>query len=236
MKQIIVATLLSLAAASAFAQSATAGANSGSNSGALSSASVSDIGNSRANSNSGALSGSTATARTGDQSVNSSNGQQQQQGQISGQSVTFNSTSSDSVKTTGAPGAVSYGVSFSQFNCANTAAIGGGWLGGVLQLGGPLESGPCNARANAAALFQMAQTLVTTDPQRAAQLYKAAILLIGNSTTATQQALQTAGVKEWNPEPEKHSENQQRPVSLTQNCPANYCGNDPLIKARLGIQ
>jgi hypothetical protein len=243
MKQIFAVTLLSLAASGAFAQTANSGANSGSNSssGSIAGANVSDIGNSsaRANSSSGALSGSLSSARTGDQTVNSRNqqAQQQQQGQVNGQSVEFTSINngSDSVKTVGNPGAVSYGVSFSQYNCANTAAIGGGWLGGVLQLGGPLESGPCNARANASALFQMAQSLAATDPKRSAQLYNAAILLIGNSTAATQQALQTAGVSEWKPD-QKSSDATPAHTTLSQNCPANYCGNDPLIKARLGIQ
>jgi hypothetical protein len=241
MKHIFAATVLSLAAAGAFAQTANSGANSGSNSNSNSTAGaiVSDIGSSRANSNSGALSGSNSSATTGNQTVNSRNqqGQQQQQGQINGQNVEFTSINngSDQVKTVGNPGAVSYGVSFSQYNCANTAAIGGGWLGGVLQLGGPLESGPCNARANASALFQMAQALAATDPQRSARLYDAAILLIGNSTAATQQALQTAGVKEWH---QQSSENQpgKQPTTLSQNCPGNYCGNDPLVKARMGLQ
>jgi hypothetical protein len=243
MKHIFAATVLSLAAAGAFAQTANSGANSGSNSssGSVAGANVSDIGNSaaRSNSNSAALSGSTSIASTGNQTVNSRNqqGQQQQQGQINGQSVDFTSINNgaDSVRTVGNPGAVSYGMSFSQYNCANTAAIGGGWLGGVLQLGGPLESGPCNARANASALFQMAQTLAATDPQRSARLYDAAILLIGNSTPATQQALQTAGVREWH---QQSSENQpEKPsTSLTQNCPGNYCGSDPFVKKRLGLQ
>jgi hypothetical protein len=97
----------------------------------------------------------------------------------------------------GNPGAVSYGVSFSQFNCANTAAVGAGWLGGVFQLGGGVESSPCNDRANASALFQIAGALAPSNATLSSQLYHAAILLIGNSTSETKRALQQAGVADW---------------------------------------
>lgn len=103
----------------------------------------------------------------------------------------------EDIKTVGNPGAVSYGVSFSQFNCANTAAVGAGWLGGVFQLGGGLESSPCNDRANASALFQIAGALAPSNGQLSSQLYHAAILLIGNSTKETKAALAQAGVADW---------------------------------------
>jgi hypothetical protein len=105
----------------------------------------------------------------------------------------------EDIKTVGNPGAVSYGVSFSQFNCANTAAVGAGWLGGVFQLGGGLESSPCNDRANASALFQIAGALAPSNATLSSQLYHAAILLIGNSTRETKQALAQAGVADWQP-------------------------------------
>jgi hypothetical protein len=216
MKKILVTSALALACVSAFAQSA---AISGSNSSA------------------GSVSGATASGGTNQVGVNTQQGQQQQEQQQVGQTVNFNSTGSNQMKTVGNPGAVSYGVSFSQYNCANTAAIGGGWLGGVLQLGGPLESGPCNARANASALFQLSQALATSNPAKSAQLFNAAVLLLGNSTTATQQALQTAGVKDWNPsEPSQHSDAPSSPAVMSQNCPGGYCGTDPLVRARLGLQ
>jgi len=103
----------------------------------------------------------------------------------------------ESVQTVGNPGAVSYGVSFSQFNCANTASLGAGFLGGVFQFGGGVESQPCNDRANASALFQIAGALQTSNAALAAQLYRASILLIGNSTKETQAALKQAGVADW---------------------------------------
>jgi hypothetical protein len=103
----------------------------------------------------------------------------------------------EDIKTVGNPGAVSYGVSFSQFNCANTAAAGVGWLGGVFQLGGGLESSPCNDRANASALFQIAGALAPSNAMLSSKLYHAAILLIGNSTKETRKALEQAGVADW---------------------------------------
>lgn len=214
MKTLIVMTALFLACGSAFAQEADANAGSQS------------------------ASGSTSVLNGGNLNSTNAQGQKQQQGQTNqnGQEVMLNQTSNanDQLKTVGSPGAVSYGVAFSQFNCANTAAIGGGWLGGVFQLGGPLESGPCNARANAAALFQLSQSLESTDPVRSSQLFNAAILLLGNSTSATQEALQTAGVKEWSKSPEPQSSaNGIPPPTLTQLCPGNYCGSDPIVKQRM---
>jgi hypothetical protein len=107
----------------------------------------------------------------------------------------------EDLKTTGNPGAMSFGVSFSQYNCANTAGGGVGFMGGVVQIGGGLESTPCNDRANASAFFQIAQTLATSNPQLSAQLFHAAILLVGNSTKDTQAALAAAGVSDWAPTP-----------------------------------
>lgn len=101
------------------------------------------------------------------------------------------------VKTVGTPGSMSLGISFSQYNCANSAGGGVGFMGGVIQIGGGMESDPCNARANASAFFQIAQTLATSNPALSAQLYHAAILLIGNSTKSTTEALKTAGVADW---------------------------------------
>jgi hypothetical protein len=257
--KLIAVSVLMLACSGAWAQTTTSGSESGSSStatgvgvGGTNSNVVSNTGSSQAGANSVSSSGANSslngqiTGATGGNASSSANNhvsnnqgqnQKQAQDQVNGQTVNFNSTSADSVKTVGTPGAVSYGVSFSQFNCANTAAVGGGWLGGVLQLGGPLESGPCNARANAAALFQMSQALATSDPTKSAQLFNAAVLLIGNSTSSTQSALQTAGVKEWNPQsgPAPSSSIPSSPA-VAQNCPGNYCGNDPIVKARLGVQ
>jgi hypothetical protein len=92
---------------------------------------------------------------------------------------------------------MSLGISFSQYNCANSAGGGVGFMGGVIQIGGGMESDPCNARANASAFYQIAQTLATTNPALSAQLFHAAILLIGNSTKSTVAALETAGVTDW---------------------------------------
>jgi hypothetical protein len=117
------------------------------------------------------------------------------------QSVPSASTSSqdihERVTTVGNPGSSSYGVSFSQYNCASTAGAGVGFMGGAFQFGVGKESDPCNARANAAALFSIAQTLATTNPSLSAQLFRAAILLVGNSTGATKDALATAGVSDF---------------------------------------
>jgi hypothetical protein len=101
------------------------------------------------------------------------------------------------VTSVGNAGSSSYGVSFSQYNCASTAGAGVGFMGGAFQFGVGKESDPCNARANASAIFAIAQTLAATNPTLAAQLFHAAILLIGNSTKDTQTALTTAGVNDW---------------------------------------
>jgi hypothetical protein len=101
------------------------------------------------------------------------------------------------VKSVGTPGSMSLGISFSQYNCANSAGGGVGFMGGVIQIGGGMESDPCNARANASAFYQIAQTLATSNPTLSAQLYHAAILLIGNSTKSTKEALSVAGVADW---------------------------------------
>lgn len=106
-------------------------------------------------------------------------------------------TYKESIETVGSPGSMSYGVSFSQFNCANTAGVGAGFMGGAFQIGIGKESNPCNDRANASALYQIATTLAPTNAPLSAQLYHAAILLIGNSTSDTQAALSAAGVSDW---------------------------------------
>ena len=117
--------------------------------------------------------------------------------QQGGDAPTQHVESNSKVKTVGTPGSMSLGISFSQYNCANSAGGGVGFMGGVVQIGGGVESDPCNARANASAFFQIAQTLATSNPTLSAQLYHAAILLIGNSTKSTKEALQTAGVADW---------------------------------------
>jgi hypothetical protein len=108
-------------------------------------------------------------------------------------------TLKERIETVGNPGSSSYGISFSQYNCASTAGAGVGFMGGAFQFGVGKESDPCNARANAAALFSIAQTLAPTNAPLSAQLYHAAILLIGNSTKDTKEALTAAGVTDWAP-------------------------------------
>ena len=105
------------------------------------------------------------------------------------------------IKNVGTPGSMSLGISFSQYNCANSAGGGVGFMGGVIQIGGGMESDPCNARANASAFFQIAQIVAPLDPVLAKQLYHAAILLVGNSTKSTKEALQVAGVADWTQTP-----------------------------------
>ena len=62
-------------------------------------------------------------------------------------------------------------------------------MGGVIGIGGGMESDPCNARANASAFFRIAQIVAPLDPVLAKQLYHAAILLVGNSTKNLQEYL-----------------------------------------------
>jgi hypothetical protein len=222
MKKIFLLTTLALAANIAFAQSANVPPLLGTSSAANSSASAigggqgtasinSNIGGSRSVSGGGAGGsggngsggaansavtvnlGSTATDPSSDPNARqAANAQQVPNQQPSG-------TLKERIESVGNPGSSSYGVSFSQYNCASTAGAGVGFMGGAFQFGVGKESDPCNARANAAALFSIAQTLATTNSQLSAQLYHAAILLIGNSTKDTKEALTAAGVTDWAP-------------------------------------
>ena len=180
MKSVLLFTALALACCNAYAQSAQALSTSQSSSAAMSG---SNAAGGNANSNVAVYLGDPSGAP--DAQANA------QRGGSPTQHV------KQDVKTVGNPGSVSYGVSFSQFNCANTAAAGVGWLGGVIQLGGGLESAPCNDRANASALFQIAGVLAPSNATLSSQLYHAAILLIGNSTKETRDALARAGVSDW---------------------------------------
>jgi hypothetical protein len=224
MKKLFLLTTLGLAAATAFAQTNDVPPLLGTSSAAKSGASAigggagtanlnSSIGGSRsvsgggaggaggngqggaANSNVTVNLGSTSgdpSSGTGASAQPVANAQQVPSQQPSG-------TLKERIESVGNPGSSSYGVSFSQYNCASTAGAGVGFMGGAFQFGVGKESDPCNARANAAALFSIAQTLATTNSQLSAQLYHAAILLIGNSTKDTKEALTAAGVTDWNP-------------------------------------
>ncbi|MGF6792749.1 hypothetical protein [Paraburkholderia sp. 35.1] len=201
MKNVLLLSVLALACCNAHAQSATSTSSGAAQAGAIAiggGASTSNaLGGAGGNGQGGAASsavtvniGSTDPTSGGDPAT-ASNAQQVASGAGSTTQV------KETLKTVGNPGAASYGVSFSQFNCANTAAVGAGWLGGVFQLGGGVESSPCNDRANASALFQIAGALQTTNAALSSQLYHAAILLIGNSTKETREALAQAGVSDW---------------------------------------
>jgi len=226
MKKTIVLTTLALATMTAFGQTADSGSSSNSTSGStsgalavgggLSNATLNSTigGNRNANANRNT---NTNTARggnggnaantsnvtvnlgsaAGDPSGTGANAQPVANAQDPLGSAGNPQTIHENIKSVGNPGAMSFGVSFSQYNCANTAGAGVGFMGGVVQLGGGLESAPCNARANASAFFQIAQTLAQSNPQLSAQLFHAAILLIGNSTKDTQSALAAAGVSDW---------------------------------------
>lgn len=142
----------------------------------------------------------------------------------------------ETIKTTGNPGSMSFATSFSQFNCANSGGIGAGWLGGVFNIGGPLESGPCNARANANALAVLAQAVPADNPLRG-QLVEAAIRLIANSTSATMDALKDSNVAFFTPKPEpKTSDVQPGAETTATKQPGAYAGTDPLIISRMGLQ
>ncbi len=150
-------------------------------------------------------------------------------------------TSKSEVKTVGNPGAMSFSSAFSQYNCANTGGIGGGWLGGALNIGGPIESGPCNARANAAALMSMATMYPDGDPMKR-KLLDAAVRLVGDSTGATAAALQKAQVDFFTTQMAKAPANPAitppgmvPQVPTISNVPGVYVGNDPIVMQRLGI-
>jgi hypothetical protein len=204
MKHILVVTALGLVFAQAHAQSSQTTSTTQSNSmgiggGASSSVSQGGAGGSGGNGSGGAATSAVtvnlgASTGSGDPSSdpNASRSANAQQ--------TPTSSTTDlheRVTTVGNPGSSSYGVSFSQYNCASTAGAGVGFMGGAFQFGVGKESDPCNARANAAALFSIAQTLATSNPSLSAQLFRAAILLVGNSTGATKEALATAGVTDF---------------------------------------
>jgi hypothetical protein len=204
MRKVLIGTVLAVAAGAAFAQSS-ANTNSsaqtssmGIGGGAAQAGLSSDI-----RSVAGGGAGGTAQANGGDPTAAvilnmGTSGTQgtaaAQQGSGGGETTT---NVNSKVKSVGTPGSMSLGISFSQYNCANSAGGGVGFMGGVVQIGGGMESDPCNARANASAFYQIAQTLATSNPDLAKQLYHAAILLIGNSTKSTKEALQTAGVPDW---------------------------------------
>jgi hypothetical protein len=220
MKKLFLLTTLALATATAFAQTADVDQSSRTSSAATSGATAigggaasinSNIGGSRSFSGGGAGgaggngSGGAATSAvtvnlgstSGDPSGGTSaqpvaNAQQVPNSQPTG-------TLKERIETVGNAGSSSFGVSFSQYNCASTAGAGVGFMGGAFQFGVGKESDPCNARANAAALFSIAQTLAPTNAPLSAQLYHAAILLIGNSTKDTKEALTAAGVTDWAP-------------------------------------
>jgi hypothetical protein len=216
MKNFAVLTTLALAASAAFGQSADVTQSSQTTSSAQTSSMAigggqatsqinSSIGGSRASARGGA--GGNAAGGASNSNVTVNLGSTDPGG--SGSNATPNANSQnvpngsgggtihESVKTVGNPGAMSFGVSFSQYNCANTAGVGVGFLGGAVSIGAGMESAPCNARANASALFSIAQAVATTNPQLSSQLFHAAILLIGNSTGSTKEALQSAGVADW---------------------------------------
>lgn len=215
MKQLLVTSMMALAISSAYAQTSdstsTSGSTSGANAGSMAigggAVSATIGGNTNRNTARGGAGGNgTGGAASSNVTVNLgstsgddptsraatpvANAQQAGTSQPSG-------TYKERIETVGSPGSMSYGVSFSQYNCANTAGVGAGFMGGAFQIGVGKESDPCNARANAAALFSIAQTLATANAQLSAQLYHAAILLIGNSTKETQAALSAAGVSDW---------------------------------------
>src|SRR5215469_6690962 len=203
MKKTILMTTLALAAVTAFGQTATSGSDSNSTSGSTSGALAvggglgtstlnSTIGNRNSNTARGGAGGNGSATNSvtvnlgsaGDPSSGTGSGAQpvaNAQDPVGSSSNPYH----ENIKTVGNPGAMSFGVSFSQYNCANTAGAGVGFMGGVVQLGGGLESAPCNARANASAFFQIAQTLAQSNPALSSQLFHAAILLIGNSTKDT---------------------------------------------------
>lgn len=139
------------------------------------------------------------------------------------------------LKTVGNPAAMSLAASFSQYNCANSGGIGGGWLGGALSIGGPLESGPCNARANAAALVGLASALPNEDPMKR-QLIDAAIRLIGESTSATAAALKQANVGFFTTVVAKTPASPAVQVPSLVNVPGVYVGNDPIVMNRMGLK
>lgn len=219
MKQLLIATALALAAAHSFAQTANTSTSSETSSGAQAGSMA--IGGGAVNATiGGSTNRNTARGGAGGNGVASSN-VTVNLGSTSGDPSSSDPTSrsatpvanaqqgtsqpsgtfKESIQTVGSPGSMSYGVSFSQYNCANTAGVGAGFMGGAFQIGVGKESNPCNARANAAALFSIAQTLATSNQQLSAQLYHAAILLIGNSTSETREALAAAGVSDWAPVP-----------------------------------
>ena len=187
---------LALTTSSAFAQTMSLGTNSTATTSSLAQGPGSG----------GVATGGTATATGGDPTaavilnMNSPSASPQPTAAAQGGDLPTQHVESK-VKTVGTPGSMSLGISFSQYNCANSAGGGVGFMGGVIQIGGGMESDPCNARANASAFFQIAQTLATSNPALAAQLYHAAILLIGNSTKSTTDALKTAGVADWSEVP-----------------------------------
>jgi len=156
-----------------------------------------------------------------------------------------NPTYKSEIKTVGNPGAMSLATAFSQFNCANSAGVGAGWLGGVFNLGGPIESGPCNARANASALVGIAGMLDAKDPMRA-KLVEAAVRLVGDSTGATAAALKdsqvswfngsVAGQLARNPAVTPVTPDSRDPVGVANfamNVPGVYVGNDPIVIQRV---
>ncbi|WP_395066121.1 hypothetical protein [Paraburkholderia silvatlantica] len=203
MKNVLLLSVLALACCNANAQTSSSTSDSAAQAGAQAGATAVGGGAATSASQGGAGgSGGTGTASS-NVTVNLGSTDPSSAGQTSNAQQAGSGTTTqikESIKTVGNPGAASYGVSFSQYNCANTAAAGVGWLGGVFQLGGGVESGPCNDRANASALFQIAGALQTSNGALSSQLYHAAILLIGNSTRETREALAQAGVADWQPQ------------------------------------
>lgn len=214
MKKLLVSTAMGLSCCAAWAQTANSGAMADSTSNTQSSAlavggGLSSATNASTNRNSNSARGGNSSANGGNSNVTVNLGSAA--GDPSGSGAQPNSAAQldpngttthikESIQTVGNPGAVSYGVSFSQYNCANTASVGAGFLGGVFQFGGGVESNPCNARANASALFTLAQGLATSNADMSAKLYRAAVLLIGHSTKATEDALAEAGVSDFMPQ------------------------------------
>ncbi|WP_028210762.1 hypothetical protein [Paraburkholderia mimosarum] len=208
MKNILSLCVLALACCNAYAQTAQSTSNSGATAGAqagataigggaATSTSSGGAGGNGGNGNGGAAS-SNVTVNLGSSNPSGAGANPTNASAVDPSGGTTTHVK-ESLQTVGNPGAVSYGVSFSQFNCQSTAALGAGFMGGVFQLGGGVESGPCNDRANASALFQIAGALQKDNAALSSQLYHAAILLIGNSTKETQAALAQAGVSDWAP-------------------------------------
>lgn len=109
-----------------------------------------------------------------------------------GNMVAMNSYGADSVKTVGNAPALGFGVSFSSDNCASTAGVSGGWLGGSLGVAAAFDKESCVDLRTYERLQQGAAS--ETDPDMKRNLKDASYEVLAEISPAIRGILSRRGV------------------------------------------